>query len=124
MRCVLESAIQDGVFPRRSLSSLASQFGCNQSTLDRRFPELARRVKELYREFCKIRKEVRSKMIRGMVRTSTIDLHQAGYYPSMHRVGSGLPSFVDMRDRLAYEEWKRTMTGLGLPYERRTRDAA
>lgn len=55
---------------------------------------------------------------------STIDLHKAGQYPSMHRVGFGLPSFIDMRDRLAYEEWKRTMTELDLPDEHRKRDAA
>lgn len=124
MRLVMEGAIQRKVFPCRSLSSFAAQLGCTQTTLNRRFPGLARKVKDLYREFCKIHKEVRSKMIRGMVRMSTIDLDKAGQYPSLHRVGVGLPSFIDMRDRLAYEAWKRTMTELGLPYERRTRDAA
>jgi DNA-binding XRE family transcriptional regulator len=112
MRQALEDAIRDGVFPRPSLSALADQLGCCQTTLDRRFPELAGRVKDLYRGFAVIRKEVRSKLVRGMVRTSTIALHKAGQYPSMHMVGFGLPSFIDMRDRLAYEEWKRTMTEL------------
>jgi hypothetical protein len=124
MRRVLQSAVQENAFPQRSLSSLAAELGCSQTTLDRRFPELARRVKALYRRFCEIHKEVRSNLIRGMVRMSTIDLHKAGHYPSMHRVESGLSSLVDMRDRLAYEEWKRTMTELDLPFQRRTRDAA
>ena len=45
-------------------------------------------------------------------------------YPSLHRCGWGLPSFIDMRDPVAYEEWKRTMIELGLPCENRKRDAA
>jgi len=46
-------------------------------------------------------------------------------YPSLHRCGWGLPSFIDMRDPVAYEEWKRTMIELGgYPVETAKRDAA
>ena len=79
MRLILEGATQDDVFPRRSLSSLAAQLGCSQTTLARRFPDLARKIKDLYTNFSAIRKEVRSRLVRGMVRMSTCDLHKAGH---------------------------------------------
>jgi hypothetical protein len=97
MRQVLEAATNNEVFPNPSLNKLAIQLGCNQSTLQRRFPELAQKIKERYQEYGAIRKEVREKMFRSMVSMTVIDIHKAGIYPSQCRVREALPRWVDMR---------------------------
>ena len=109
MRQVLEEALKDGVVPNPSLNQLATQLGCNQSTLQRRFPELARRVKERYQEFYAIKKEVRANLFRSMVRRTVMDLHKAGFYPSQSRVRQALPEFIDMREPVAQDKWKRKL---------------
>ena len=114
MRNALEDAAKDGLSPRLSLSQLARQLGCDQTTLDNRFPELARRVKDLYKEFCAVCKMARSMELEKIVRQTTIDIHKAGDYPSQYRVRQALPSFIDMRDPPANEAWKRTLIELKL----------
>lgn len=99
--------------PRPSLSKLATRLGCKQTTLNRRFPELANKIKDRHQEFCAIRKEVRAKLFRSLVHMTVIDIHKAGIYPSQYRVRQALPSFCDMREPVAYEEWKRTLAELG-----------
>jgi hypothetical protein len=112
MRLVLEAAANNEVFPNPSLSKLAIQLGCNQSTLQRRFPELAQKIKERYQEYGAIRKEVREKMFRSMVSMTVIDIHKAGIYPSQWRVRESLPRWVDMREPAAQDEWKQTLAKL------------
>lgn len=124
MREVLEEAFKDGVFPRPSLHSLAKKVGCHQSTLTRRFPELTKEVKSNHQKFTAIQKEVRSMMICSFVRRTTLELHEAGYYPSLNQIRMGQPGFVNTRDPLVHEEWKKTMKELGLSYESKTRHAA
>lgn len=114
MRQALEEAAKEGVIQRISLSQLARRLGCDQTTLDNRFPELARRVKDLYRDFCSVRKAARAKELEQIVRQTTIDIHKAGDYPSQYRVRQALPSFIDMRDPPANEAWKRTLIELQL----------
>jgi len=112
MRRVLEEAANGDMFPNPSLSKLAIQLGCNQSTLQRRFPELAQKTKERYQKYDAIRKEVRAKLFRSMVRTTVIDIHKTGLYPSQSRVRELLPKFVDMREPVAQQEWKQTLAKL------------
>jgi hypothetical protein len=88
---------------------LATELGCNQSTLQRRFPELAKKIKERYQEHFVIGKEARAKLFRSIVRTSVIDLHNAGIYPSQCRVRMALPKNIDMREPVAQDEWKKTL---------------
>jgi hypothetical protein len=112
MRRVLESAANNSVFPNPSLNQLAIQLGCNQSTLQRRFPELAKKIKEHYQEYDAIRKDVRAKLFRSIVSKTVIDIHQAGIYPSQSRVRQSLPKWVDMREPAAQDEWKQTLAKL------------
>ena len=114
MKKALEDASKEGMPQRTSLSQLARLLGCDQTTLDNRFPELARRVKDLYKEFCAVRKAARAKELEQIVRQTTIDIHKAGDYPSQYRVRQALPSFIDMRDPPANEAWKRTLSELRL----------
>jgi hypothetical protein len=106
---VLEEAAKNDVLPRPSLSELATKLGCRQTTLPRRFPELANKVKNRYQEYCAIRKKVRAMLFRSMVRMTVIDIHKAGVYPSQCRVRQALPSFINMRERVAYEEWRQPL---------------
>lgn len=113
IRQALEDAVKDDVFPRPSLSQMAARLGCDQTTLDRRFPELAKKVKQLYRQSCEVRKAARAKQLESIVRKTTIDIHKAGDYPSQCRVRQALPSFIDMRDPPANKAWKQTLVELG-----------
>jgi hypothetical protein len=110
---VLEEAAKDDGITPASLSKLAVQLGCRQTTFQRRFPDLVNRIKGNYQRVCAIRKEVRAKLFRSIVRTTTFDIHHAGEYPSQHRVRAALPKFIDMRDPVAYHEWKQTLVELG-----------
>src|SRR5439155_25782401 len=67
-----------------------------------------------YQNYVAIHKEVRTKLVRGMVRSATMAIHASGQYPTLGRVGYGLPSFVDMREHVAREEWRKTLQELGL----------
>jgi hypothetical protein len=111
MRQVLEAAANNDVLPSPSLNQLAIQLGCNQSTLQRRFPTLAQKIKERYQEYGAIRK-VRAKLFRSIVSTTVIDIHKAGIYPSQCRVRESLPKWIDMREPAALEEWKQTLAKL------------
>ncbi len=112
MRRVLEAAANDDLFPNPSLSRLAIQLGCNQSALQRRFPELAQKIKERYQEYGAIRKEVRAKLFRSIVSMTVIDIHNAGIYPSQWRVRESLPKWVNMREPAAQDEWKQALAKL------------
>jgi hypothetical protein len=114
MRRVLEEAIASESLPRPSLNQLAKRLGCRITTLGRRFPELAKTVKDQHQKFCAIRKEVRANLFRTLVRTAVICIHKSGDYPSQWRVRQALPKFVDMREPAAYEAWKQTLTELQL----------
>jgi transcriptional regulator with XRE-family HTH domain len=114
MRKVLEEAVNDDSVQCPSLSKLAARLGCRQTTLNRRFPELASKIKERHQKFCDIRKEVRVKLFRSLVHDVVIRIHKAGNYPSQWRVRQALPSFVDMREPAAYDEWKRMLVELEL----------
>ena len=112
MRRLLEEAANGDVLPNLSLSKLAIQLGCNQSTLQRRFPDLAEKVKRQYQKYCEIRIEARSKFFRYMVNSTIMGIHNAGLYPSQARVRESLPKFIDMREPVAYDEWKQTLAKL------------
>jgi AraC-like DNA-binding protein len=114
MRRVLEEAIASESLPRPSLNQLAKRLGCRITTLGRRFPELAKTVKDQHQKFCAIRKEVRANLFRTLVRTAVIGIHKSGDYPSQWRVRRALPKFVDLREPAAYEAWKQTLTELPL----------
>jgi hypothetical protein len=117
IRQVLEEAAKDDGITPASLSKLAAQLGCRQTTLQRRFPDLVNRIKANYQQVCAIRKEVRAKLFRSIVRMTTIDIHRAGEYPSQHRVRAALPEFIDMRDAVAHQQWKQSLTELGFGRE-------
>jgi DNA-binding XRE family transcriptional regulator len=114
VRRVLEDAAgDDGTVPT-SLSKLAARLRCRTTTLQRRFPDLVKRIKDRYREACDVRKQARAERIRSLVRRTTIDIHRAGVYPSQHRVRQSLSDSIDMRDPSALHEWKQTLVDLGL----------
>jgi hypothetical protein len=50
MRRVLEEAVKSDLLPRPSLSKLAARVGCRQTTLNRRFPDLVKQVKERHQQ--------------------------------------------------------------------------
>jgi DNA-binding transcriptional regulator YhcF (GntR family) len=112
MRQVMEEAAKGDVSPYPSLSKLAIQLGCNQSTLQRRFPELTEEIKQRFQKHAAIRKEVRAKLFRSIVNSTIMEIHKAGIYPSQSRVRESLPKFVDMREPVAHEEWKHALTTL------------
>lgn len=114
MQQALGNVVKGDISPRPSLSQVASQLGCDQTTLDRRFPDLAKQVKELYRQSCADRKEARAKQLESIVRKTTIAIHNAGNYPSQCKVRLALPSSIDMRDPPANKAWKQTLVELGL----------
>jgi hypothetical protein len=112
MRLVLEGALKGKMFPAPSLNKLAIQLKCNQSTIKRRFPELAEKIKAQYLRFHAIRMEVRSKLYRSIVRSVVMSIHKAGDYPSQWRVREALPEFIDMREPVAQQEWKEALSSL------------
>jgi len=114
MRRVLAEAANNDSLQQPSLSQLAAKLGCNQTTLNRRFPDLVKKVKERYQAYIAARKENRASLFRSAVRNAVLDIHKAGEYPSQWRVRQALPSFADMREPAAYDEWKRTLIELGL----------
>jgi hypothetical protein len=114
MRRVLEEAVNNDLLPQPSLSELAAKLECRQTTLARRFPDLVKRVKERYQVYFAARKESRANLFRSVVRKAVLDIHNAGEYPSQWKVRQALPSFADMREPAAYDEWKRTLIELSL----------
>ncbi|HWD93696.1 MAG TPA: TniQ family protein [Verrucomicrobiae bacterium] len=118
MQLALEKAIEGDVSKSPSLGEIASQLGCDQTTLVRRFPELAKKVKERHRQYCADRKENRAKQLESIVRKVTIDIHNSGNYPSQYKVRQALPCSIDMRDPPANKAWKQTLVELGLDFDR------
>ena len=114
MRRALEESLKDETLPPASLSKIASDLGCRQTTLVRRFPEEAKMVKERYEQYRSIRKEVRSKLVRSQVHSVVVNIHNSGDYPSQYLVRQALPKSIDMREHAAYDEWRRTLAELGL----------
>jgi DNA-binding transcriptional regulator YhcF (GntR family) len=112
MRRVLEEATKGEMFPAPSLNQLATRLTCNQSTIQRRFPELAEIIKSQHQRFAAIRIEIRSKLFRSIVHSTVMSIHQAGDYPSQWRVREMLPKFIDMREPVALQEWKQTLASL------------
>ena len=88
------------------------------SALARAFPDLVATLKARYQSHFGTRGQARNELVRGLVRSATMETHNAGTYPSAHRVRSALPRFIDMRDAVVREEWKRTLRKLGLDYEK------
>jgi DNA-binding XRE family transcriptional regulator len=70
IRQVLGEAAKDDAVAALSLSKLAGQLGCRQTTLQRRFPDLVNRIKERYRQACASRKEERAKLRENRVPTT------------------------------------------------------
>ena len=124
MRRELEEAASDNGISPASLSQIAARLGCRQTTLQRRFSELVEKVKDRYQKAHALKRQVRAKIFRSAVRSAVIDLHKAGYYPSQHRVKLEVPEFIDMRDPVAYDEWKCALAELGLLGRRSVRAAA
>jgi hypothetical protein len=62
---------------------------------------------------CAIRKKVRAMIFKSQVRSVVREIHESGFYPSQARVRELLPPFVDMREQVAYEEWKQAVAELG-----------
>jgi hypothetical protein len=114
MQQALENAVKGDMSEHPTLSQIASQLGCDQTTLVRRFPDLAKQVKELYKQSCAARKETREKQLESIVRKATVDIHNSGDYPSQYKVRQALPPSVDMRDPPANKAWKQTLVELGL----------
>ena len=52
-----------------------------------------------------------------MLQLSNVSIHASGQYPTLGRVGYGLPSFVDMREHVAREEWRKTLQQSGLDHD-------
>jgi hypothetical protein len=112
MREALEHAAETPQPP--SLSRVAAGLGCRTTTLLRRFPDLAQRVKARFQSHCAAEKDARAKHFRALVRNATFKLQEAGIYPSQHRVRQQLPKEIDMRDPVANQEWKNALAEMGL----------
>jgi hypothetical protein len=125
MQQALENAAKSDISEHPTLSQIASQLGCDQTTLVRRFPDLAKQVKELYKQSCAARKKTREKQLESIVRKATMDIHNSGDYPSQYKVRQALPRSIDMRDPPANKAWKQTLVelGLGRDQERLTAEA-
>jgi hypothetical protein len=117
LRTALAGILAAGEEPPPSMHRIAMRLQCHQTYLARVFPDLVAELKARHQFYFGIHKQVRSQMVRGLVRSATIDVHASGEYPSATRVCSGLPRFVDMRDAVAREEWKKTLRELGLDHE-------
>lgn len=124
MHQLLEETLRAEAGTALSLHQLATQLGCNQSTLQRRFPELAEKVKQKYQKFRAIQKEVRAQLFRSSVRVAVMQIYKMGLYPSQSRVREVLPRSIDMREPVALDEWKRTLTELGFSHGKQGRKAA
>jgi hypothetical protein len=105
--------------PPPSMHKIALRLKCHQSYLARAFPDLVAELKSRHQSFIGAHWQVRKRLVRDLVRSATLKAHVAGVYPSANRVCRGLPRFVDMRDPAAREEWKKTLTELGLHHEER-----
>jgi DNA-binding transcriptional regulator YhcF (GntR family) len=114
MRQVLEAAAKGEMTPPPSLNQLAIQLRCNQTTLQRRFPEFTEEIKARHRQYGAIRIEVRAKLYQSIVSATVRSIHKVGLYPSQARVRDSLPRWIDMREPVAYQHWKRTLAELKL----------
>jgi hypothetical protein len=122
-RLLLEEAAGDDRNAPQSLTKVAARLKCRTKTLQKRFPDLVKRIKDRYREACTVRKEARAERIRSVVRRTTLDIHRAGEYPSQSRVRQLLPKSIDMRDPTALQEWKQTLGELELGHDPGARPA-
>jgi AraC-like DNA-binding protein len=105
--------------PPPSMHKIGLRLKCHQSYLARAFPDLIAELKSRHQSCFEARRDVRRRMVRDLIRSATLKTHSAGLFPSANRVCRGLPRFVDMRDPAAREEWKKTLTELGLHHEER-----
>lgn len=112
MRQVLEAAAKGEITPPPSLNQLAIQLKCNQTTLQRRFPELAEKIKAFHRQYGEIRIEVRGKLSQSIVNSAAMSIYNVGLYPSQARVRDSLPSWLDIRGPVVYQQWKKTLAEL------------
>ena len=114
MRQVLDAAAKGKGTPPPSLNQLAIQLKCNQTTIQRRFPELAEKIKVFHRQYGEIRIEVRGKLSQSIVNSTVRSIYNAGIYPSQTRVRDSLPKWLDMREPVVYQHWKKTLAELKL----------
>ena len=95
-----------------SLNAIAKKLGCNQTTLKRRFPELAEAVKHRYLAHRKAQMDARVQEVRSQVKAVMLKLHHAGIYPSQARLRAKLWGQIDMREPSAQQIWKEVLAEL------------
>jgi len=95
-----------------SISAIAKKVGCNQSTLQRRFPELTELVKRRYLEGRKMKMQARAGEVRSLVKAQMLSLHNAGIYPSQAKLRAALWGRIDMREPCAHQTWQETLAEL------------
>jgi AraC-like DNA-binding protein len=118
LRSALARILDAKESPPPSMKKIALRLKCHQSYLARVFPDLVAELKARYQAHFGNHRQIRTRVVRGLVRSATMQAHAEGMHPSAHRVRSALPRFLDMRDAMVREEWKKTLRELGLDHEK------
>jgi AraC-like DNA-binding protein len=117
LRAALARILDAKEAPPPSMHKIAQRLKCHQSYLARAFSDLVAELKARYQSHFGNHRQIRTGIVRGLVRSATIQAHAEGVYPSAHRVRSALPRFLDMRDAMVREEWKKTLSELGFDHD-------
>lgn len=112
MRRELEQAAHADQPAGLSLNAIAKKLGCNQTTLKRRFPNLAELVKRRYLEHRKNQMAARVQEVQARVKAAMLSLHDVGTYPSQARLRAMLWGQIDLREPSAQETWKQYLAEL------------
>jgi hypothetical protein len=101
-------------FPPLSLKQICAEIGYHQSYAARKFPTLAERIKEYWRQHEQIRKEQRQFFAWLVAKATASNLAAAGEYPSSRKMEEELPSSISLRDPHAKRGWKEALSEWGL----------
>lgn len=112
MRQEMEHVVNADQSTGMSLAAIAKKLGCNQTTLKRRFPELAEAVKQRYLTHRKAQMDARIQEVRSQVRSVMLALQSTGIYPSQARLRAKLRGQIDMREPSAQQAWKEVLSEL------------
>jgi hypothetical protein len=112
MRSELERFAYDEISTAVSLNMIAKKLKCNQTTLQRNFPNLTEIIKQRYVAHRKNQMQARVDEVQLLVGSLMRSVHAAGEYPSQAKLRAKLQGKVDMREPSAHQKWKMTLAEL------------
>ena len=92
--------------------------GGHQSFAVKKFPELRRPIKDLYRTYTKTNREQRHFFTRLVVKAAAAEIAVGGEYPSHRRMREKLPRSMSLMDPVAHRAWAEELEHWGFRIRR------